>query len=369
MTDLKDAMKLFDAGDHAGAERLCRETLAVEPDNPIALYVLGAVCYIGKRSDEARALLERVVAKGTHIWQAFSILGSLYQDAGEWDNAVMCFDASARIRARRQPAAAGAASANPEVDHQSLVSIVTPTVGTPFLSQAANSVQAQTYRWIEHLVVVDGPKSEARVRPMLPAAPRHPVYVLTLPYNLGGGGFNGHRVYGAAPYLARGRYVCFLDEDNWFEPEHVASMAEAVAARRLAWSYSLRNVVDADGRFMYRDDCQSLGRWPTWHDGNRHLVDTNCYLIRRGVAMQVSTKWYRTKSGEIYGPDFGVCHALLEKFPRCDTTGLYTVNYRLRGAQADIRNNLISRGNAEMARRYPDGFPWEARSRAEAAGS
>jgi hypothetical protein len=84
--------------------------------------------------------------------------------------------------------------------------------------------------------------------------------------------------------------------------------------------------------------------------------------------MQVSTKWYRTKSGEIYGPDFGVCHALLEKFPRCDTTGLYTVNYRLRGAEADIRNNLISRGNAEMARRYPDGFPWEAPRRAEAVG-
>lgn len=214
MTDLKDAMKLFDAGDHAGAERLCREALAVEPDNPIALYVLGTVCYIGKRTDEARALLERVVAKGTHIWQAFSILGSLYQDAGEWDNAVMCFDASARIRARRRaspPDAARQPAPESAVDHQALVSIVTPTVGTPFLPQAANSVQAQTYRWIEHLVVVDGPNSEARVRPMLPAAPRHPVYVLTLPYNLGGGGFNGHRVYGAAPYLARGRYVCFLD--------------------------------------------------------------------------------------------------------------------------------------------------------------
>jgi hypothetical protein len=242
-------------------------------------------------------------------------------------------------------------------------------LGTAHLVRAIDSVQAQTHPWIEHLVVADGPDAEARVRAVLPSAPRHRVHLLTLPYNLGGGGFNGHRVYGAAAYLVHGRFLGYLDEDNWLEPDHVGSLVERLEARGLAWAYALRQVVDAEGNLIARDDCQSLGRWATWNDPSVHLVDTNCYLVRRGIAMQVSPKWYRTANGEIVSPDFRLCAALMMRFPRFDTTGVYTVNYRLHGAQAAGRNAFFRRGNAEMARRYPDGFPWEARSRAEAAGS
>ena len=39
---------------------------------------------------------------------------------------------------------------------------------------------------------------------------------IELPYPTGLDGFQGHRIYGGAPYLARGDLICFLDEDNWW---------------------------------------------------------------------------------------------------------------------------------------------------------
>ncbi len=44
-----------------------------------------------------------------------------------------------------------------------VVSVVTPTTGTPELRQAIASVQAQTYKDLEHYIVVDGPNHQAKV--------------------------------------------------------------------------------------------------------------------------------------------------------------------------------------------------------------
>ncbi len=237
------------------------------------------------------------------------------------------------------------------------VSIVTPSIGSRQVVRAIESVQDQTYPLLDHLIVADGPEHHDRVRASLPRAPRHPVHVLALPFNVGGGGFCGHRVYGAAPYLVDGLYVAFLDEDNWFDPDHVASLMARITAEGLSWAYALRKIVDADGRFLANDDCESLGAWPTWNDPNNHLVDVNCYMLRRDLAIAVGPLWYRRFRDE-ENPDFAICRQLLRDHPRCGTSGRYSVNYRVGSTADSVQAGFFLTGNAAMRRRFPGPPPW-----------
>ena len=41
-----------------------------------------------------------------------------------------------------------------------------------------------------------------------------------------GKGWYGHRVYAACSFLVNADVICYLDEDNWFEPDHVEKMVK-----------------------------------------------------------------------------------------------------------------------------------------------
>jgi tetratricopeptide (TPR) repeat protein len=237
------------------------------------------------------------------------------------------------------------------------VSIITPTIGTPQLRRAINSVQLQSYPKLEHIIVVDGPQGAKAAKSAIPAHPRHPCHVVQLPFNTGRDGFNGHRIYGAAVFLANGRYVAFLDEDNWFEQHHIALLMEQIESRGLEWSYALRNIVAVDGRFLMRDNCESLGRWPVWDEPGRHLVDMNCYMLRRDIAIALSPIFYRRVPDE-RSPDFILCELLLERRKRFDTTGRFTVNYTVGSTPNSVSAAFFQTGNDAMRRRYPKRLPW-----------
>ena len=102
--------------------------------------------------------------------------------------------------------------------HSPLVTIVTATTCTPYLHQNLNSVLAQTYSNIQHLVVVDGKHHLDKLDYDIAAD------VITLPYATGTEQYNGHRIYAAATYLAKGDFIMYLDEDNWIDPDHVESL-------------------------------------------------------------------------------------------------------------------------------------------------
>ena len=74
-------------------------------------------------------------------------------------------------------------------------------------------------------------------------------------------------------------------------------MMETLTTHGLQWVYALRKIIDGDGRIIGRDDCQSLGRWATYNDSAAHLIDVNCYLIRRDIALTLSPVWYRRSLG------------------------------------------------------------------------
>lgn len=169
-----------------------------------------------------------------------------------------------------------------------LVTVITPTTGAPYLRQAIESVKNQTYDNIQHLVVVDG--EHPRAVPILQDYPH--LDTIKLPYSTGKDRFNGHRIYGASIYLARGEYVCFLDEDNWFDPEHIESLMKVIN-NKFAWAYSLRKIVDSNGDYVCNDDCESLGKWPSVMDEQDFFVDVGCFFLPKNIALQTSPIWYR----------------------------------------------------------------------------
>jgi hypothetical protein len=325
--------------------------------------VLAAVFRLG-RLDEAEALSTALVAEFPDAPDVLNARAFCLAQRGLQDEALECLEKATGLRPLYPSAQANLLRLLRRRNDPSpryLVTIITPTLGLPVLARALQSVQQQDYPWLEHYVVGDGPEATDRVASLLPSTPLHPLRLLTLPVNVGGGGYCGHRAYAAVPYLVEGRYICFLDEDNWFEPNHVSSLMARITREGLAWAYSLRNIVDRDGRFLMRDDCQSLGRYPTWNNANIHLVDTNCYMLRRDVAISTSQTWYR-RYGDGSNPDFTLCSRLSKEAPHYAGNGLYTVNYRLGSTTLTANADFFRRGNAVMQQRFPDGFPWLATS-------
>ena len=232
-----------------------------------------------------------------------------------------------------------------------LVTVITPTVGQPHLKRAIESVQQQTYPNIQHLVVGDG----VDISWKLPKS----IDFLRLPYNVGEGRFNGHRIYGACTYLAKGDYICFLDDDNWFDDDHVASLM-AVIERGNTWACSLRKIIDTDGEFVCNDNCESLGKWPSIF-GN-HFVDVNCYMLPKMLAVAMSPVWYRKfrEPGqmEIDNAMMAFLHGSNATY---DSTKQYSVNYKVGNSELSVRKEFFLFNNVAMLRHYNGKVPWSER--------
>ena len=86
-----------------------------------------------------------------------------------------------------------------------LVTVITATTGSQLLKQNLASIKEQTYKNIQHLVVVDGIQHEKNVK-------RFTINqdILVLPYPTGIEQYNGHRIYGGCTYFAKGDFIRVL---------------------------------------------------------------------------------------------------------------------------------------------------------------
>jgi len=126
--------------------------------------------------------------------------------------------------------------------------VLTPTTGDQRLRQAIASVQEQT-TLCNHLIVVDGMKHMPFVRSIIESTGFYGD-VITLPENTGkdyrGTRWNGHRIYSAIPRLVNTPYVCFLDQDNWYEPEFVENCESYIRDGGRSGVFTLRNIYAGD---------------------------------------------------------------------------------------------------------------------------
>jgi glycosyltransferase involved in cell wall biosynthesis len=220
--------------------------------------------------------------------------------------------------------------------------VITPTTGKDTVNKAIESVKAQTIK-TEHLLVIDGIK-KGHWYPMSEVD-----QVIALPENVGGNGWYGHRVYAAMPLMVNADYILFLDEDNWFEPNHVETMINKIKSKDLMWAYSLRRICDERGQYVLDDDCESLGRYPAFYDHTVNFVDTNCYCFKRDYLVNVAHSFY----GQ-WGADRPFYKSASTNLPSFGCTGEATVNYRA----PERLLGMFKEGNKLMKEAYKEPLPW-----------
>jgi hypothetical protein len=169
-----------------------------------------------------------------------------------------------------------------------------------------------------------------------------------------GKGWYGHRVYAASSFLVNADIICYLDEDNWIEPDHVESLVSAIQKHDLQWAYSLRKIYDKEGNYLCEDNCESLGKWPVYFDNNVNHIDTSCYAVKRDVAVNVGHAWY----GQ-WGADRKFFFNLAKYFPQFDCTTKHTVCYRLDSNSNSVSKEFFENGNKENILKYGGKFPWK----------
>jgi glycosyltransferase involved in cell wall biosynthesis len=230
--------------------------------------------------------------------------------------------------------------------------VITPTTGAPVLRDAILSVKNQDYENLEHLVVIDGEKFLENANIILKEFKK--IKIATVPFNTGGEGFYGHRIMAAFSHLVPHDYILFLDQDNWYEFNHVSSLIKEIEEYNFEWAYSLRNIYDENKNFICKDDCESLGRWPVWVKNDQHLVDSSSYCFTNKFLRMVGHIWdygwgadrrfYTIIKNEMNHKNYG-----------CSSR--YTLNYRLGGNEGSVKPEFFIKGNEIMRTKYKK-FPW-----------
>ena len=236
--------------------------------------------------------------------------------------------------------------------------VIIPTTGSPEVYKAIESVLNQTYD-TKCYIVCDGPDYVYAVKNFIKQFEKHPKYknivVCNLPINVGAKGFYGHRVYAAFTHLIDTEYVMYLDQDNWLSERHVQLCIETIERRNLDWCYSLRQVRSKAGDFICFDDCESLGKWQTYH--GVHHIDTNSYCIRTSVATKLASVWHGG-----WGQDRVFLQAISQHFPKWDCTNEYTTNYRVDGGKGSVNADFFINGNEVMIKKYDGKYPWRQKT-------
>lgn len=233
----------------------------------------------------------------------------------------------------------------------SKVTIITATTGTNYLEQNIESVAKQTYKDIQHLIVVDGDHHYKKAK-------KHIVKnndVIVLPYATGTEQYNGHRIYGGCTYLAKGDYLIYLDEDNWLEPNHVESLIDCIDD---GWACSLRKITDMEGNFICNDDCESLGNWESVLGDL--FVDVNCFFLPKRIALQLTPLWYRRARHPNDQPEVDrvLTYTLKHNKIKCTVSGEYTINYRAGNRADSVQAQFFLEGNRIMNKKYNGNLPW-----------
>jgi hypothetical protein len=154
-------------------------------------------------------------------------------------------------------------------------------------------------------------------------------------------------------YLANSRFVAYLDDDNWWSSDHLASMSQALNGAE--WAYSGRWFVHPhSGRPICKDEWESVGpgRGEFRHFGG--WADPNCIAIDKQICEAVLPWWsIPQRSSELWrASDRNVFRILSREFSG-RATGRYSAFYTISEAdeQHERRMRLIGEERYAVAAR------------------
>jgi hypothetical protein len=229
----------------------------------------------------------------------------------------------------------GAGPAQPPAD----VAVVMPTTLRPTIIDAVRSVLAQDLPGrVQLLIGID--KAQHPVEPLAAllaeAPPGRDALLLDPGYSTSvrHGGLHPARDGGVLrivlTYLANARRIAYLDDDNWWAPDHLSSLSAAIEGR--AWAWSLRWFVHPRSRrAICVDEWESVGpdrgifreKFGGW-------VDPNCLMIDKLQCDEVIRWWGIPLRGDpkAMSADRHIFHWLKARYPAAGT-GRATAFYAL----------------------------------------
>lgn len=243
------------------------------------------------------------------------------------------------------------------------VTVVTASVGNPLLQKTIESVARQTHEDVQHLILIDGPERTDAVYDItsrMHINDLHKVVLHTLPYPIGKDRWNGHRIYAAGTYMAEGEYIIYLDDDNYLDSTHIEECLKVIEKGR-DWAFSFRKIVNKNGVFICKDDCESLGKWASVLHPEDYFVDVNCYFLPIRIAVSITPAWYRKfrEPGQME-VDRVLTHFLRQISMNYDSTYNYTLNYTAGNSQYSVQPEFFLHGNQQMLAQYNNKLPWVA---------
>lgn len=226
-----------------------------------------------------------------------------------------------------------------DIDLQSPMeaAVIIPSLLRPHLRDALESVFAQNFPGRIHILVgIDKPDGSADILDAACASrPSHcavQVYWPGYSTSQRHGGLarpgDGGALRCVLSHLANSPYVAYLDDDNWWHPEHLRQMRDAAAQAQ--WSFALRWFVHPRTR---RPIC--IDNWESVGPGNGifkdrfgGFVDPNCLMINKLACPDAITQWLVPLPNSTMTADRNVFAQLARNHNwRC--TGQPTVYYEL----------------------------------------
>ena len=215
--------------------------------------------------------------------------------------------------------------------------VVMPTILRPTIAEALQSVFDQRFAGdVQILIGIDRALPDAvDVESICHLVPdRHSVLVFYPGYSTSrrNGGlsysWDGGHLRTILSYLANSRYIAYLDDDNWWGEDHLASLHKTLLDGA-EWAWSRRWFVHPKSRKpICRDEWESIGPGVGFYDFLGGWVDPNCLGIDKIACEAVLRWWSIPAAANPMSADRNVFHVLRTHF-RGAWTGRSTVFYQI----------------------------------------
>lgn len=212
--------------------------------------------------------------------------------------------------------------------------VITPTTGRQTLVDAIKSVQNQTVP-TDHLIVIDGPEHVWSANKQLSTVDGSNINVLSLPFNTGKNNFWGHRIIAAMSQIVDHDYIFLLDDDDWYDSNHVESMIDVMKSGDLDWSFGLRKIWTFDKSKFLHDYCVSIGSLCHNTNPDKYIVATSSYGFTNKFIKENGHHWF-----DGYGADQNFYRKIGIR-NKHQSNNEYTVNYRLDWSNGEEDMELI----------------------------
>ena len=132
-----------------------------------------------------------------------------------------------------------------------------------------------------------------------------------------------------ASFAADSRFLCYLDDDDWYGPEHVATLFAAMQGR--PWAHSLSWYVNpANDEPMCIDHLESVGPGRgAYRNQFGGFVRPSCLMLDKLQCAEMLHLWGVAMFAEGNGSDRAIFDALMKHRPSWGESRLASVFYRI----------------------------------------